>query len=737
MHNHWALLSVVALAGCSLPDGEYFGKIPDPLDTSTLRICNSGEPEYVDPALLTSTTGDPLGRLLFAGLLEYGTDLEGTAQADLAERWEVSPDMRTFRFHLRDGIKWSNGREIVASDWVYHVTRILHPSSISRNVEPLKVVKNAELFNARRVKMLTEDVAPFFKGDIVEIIGRDGKELSGDKLRAVPSSNLRVSSKAVKLRDLGADESTAYATVPAGEELDIVELGGPGNSWAYVFWSGGGWFYGWVPVAELNKQPNGAITYTVREVAPEHRVHATWQPDTSLKRRQGQVAGTALLATPEVLGIYAEGDKTLVIETWGPTPTLLDSARDRILRPTPREAVSRSPKRWTYPEDGFLVTSGPYTTVEWKERDKMVFDKSPTYHNADRVKTERMVVYSMDDQVASANLYFQGGCDVLVSSAVPSAYLPALKGDKRGNRPYKDLIIAPYLGIYYYVINTEKVPNVHLRRALSHAIDRRPLPGFTHGGEKPTSSFIPGRAIATLSDAELKTCGLTKETKGFVSFVTPENCYHSPNGPDFDVAKAKEELELAKKEMGDAYKPTIEVKFNSGKEKHKIIAEFIQDQWKNNLGIDVVLKVQEWKTYLKDTTAGKFEVGRLGWIGSTPDPESEFLLVFNCTDGKPSPYNRSRWCNDEYDRLYRAAGQVMDRKKRLEILRKAEEIMINEMPIIPLYVYTQQHLRKPYVAGMSVQLGDKVPWQWAYIDTDWKAKLSTKSETGSGEVEAK
>ncbi len=338
MRLFWVCLGVFALASCELPDGDYFGKVPDPPDPTTLRFCNSGEPEFVDPALLTSTTGDPLARLMFAGLLEYGTDMEGSAQADLAVKWDVSPDMRTFRFTLRDGIQWSSGRPIVASDWVYHVTRILHPSSISRNVEPLKVIKNAELFNARRVAMVTADQPPFRHGDIVEIIGLNGELWKGEKLGTIPPTNIRKSSKAVALRDLGAPESDSYQTVPAGEELDIVELGGRRDSWAYVFWSGGDWAYGWVPLAELDIAPNAKVDYTIREVPPEQRPHQTLAKDDSLVLRRGQVSGEALLVTPKVLGIYAEDDKTLVVETWGPTPTLLDSARDRVFRATPRES---------------------------------------------------------------------------------------------------------------------------------------------------------------------------------------------------------------------------------------------------------------------------------------------------------------------------------------------------------------------------------------------------------------
>lgn len=719
-----SLAAVLGTASCSLPEGDFFGQVASKPDPSTIRFCNSGEPEFVDPALVTSTTGSPLMRLMFAGLADYGPDIEGTSIPSLAESWEISADQRTFTFKLREGIKWSNGKPITASDFVYHVSRILHPATLSRNNEPLKPVKNAELFNSNRVKVLMADSPPFKKGDIVQVIGEGDKELDAAAIAKLPNSNYRKSSKEIFLRDLGADKSEAYATVPAGEEVDLVELGGPNNEWAYVFWRSGSWFYGWTEVKDLDIQPAAEAKYLVRDIRPEHRPGVMWSPDPTMKLRTGTVVGSKLLMLPDVLGVSAPDPRTFIVETWGPTPYLADDMKSRPFRPTYRDSVSRSPQKWTKPEEGLLVTSGPYVMTAWHERDKMIFEKSPTFFAADEVKTERWISYNMNDQAASSNLYFQGGCDAVTSNNIPYSYLPAISGAKRGGKAYKDFILAPYLGIYYYMINTEKFPNVHLRRALSFGVDRSPIPNLLHGGENPTSAFMPGRAISTLTDAELKQCGITRETKGVATFVTPEHCYIPPQGPDFDIEQAKKELAIAKKEMGADFPKTIELKFNSGVDSHKIIAEYFQDQWKRNLGLDIKLQVQEWKTYLKDTTNGDYQIGRLGWIGSTPDPESQFLVVFKCSDGKPSGFNRSRWCNDEFDRLYKEAGATLDRGERLRILRKAEKLMIEQSPIIPIYVYTQKHLRKPYLRDYPLQLGDNTAMWRAWIDPNWKNNAS-------------
>src|SRR5262245_32625726 len=140
-----ALALIAVAAGCGLPDGDYFGKVPRP-DPSHFRFCNSSEPKSVDPALATDTASTPLTYLMFAGLADWGSDFSGTAVPDLAESWEISHDFRTFTFHLRGGIQWSNGRPITSADFAYHIARILHPNTLSENTSTLDPIKNARLY---------------------------------------------------------------------------------------------------------------------------------------------------------------------------------------------------------------------------------------------------------------------------------------------------------------------------------------------------------------------------------------------------------------------------------------------------------------------------------------------------------------------------------------------------------------------------------------------------------------
>ncbi len=719
-----AAVSAVLIAGCGLPSGDYFGTVDEHPDPTHLRWCNSGEPEYVDTGLVTSTAGLKMAYALFDGLTSH--NLEGLPEPSLATSWTIDHDMRRFTFHLRRDGRWSNGEPITAHDFAYHIVRVLHPLTFSRNAEVHWKLKNGELFSSGRVKLVTADTGVLKRGDIVEIVGMNGEVATDLRKMVVPDSNLRTARGELALRDFGAPNAAAYARVRPGREVTIVEqrADDAGVVWAYVHRAEGDGVYGWVRQSQLTGQPNGDKRFTVRKVSRVH-VPGVFVPVNEIKAELAKARPTAvapgrdLLMTPDVLGLRVLADNELVLETWGPLPYMIDVTPNRAFRPTPRKAVSRWPLRWTEPDK--IITSGPFHLTRWLHRDRIELVKSDTYWDRDNIKLERITSYNMDDGAASTNFYMTGGCDAMSSNLAPTSFIPVLAGAKRGGRPYKDYFAEPYLGIYFYLINTEKLQNVHFRRALSYAIDRGEMPKILRGGQTPSAQLMPGNPVASLSDDELTLCGITRDHKGVATIVeTNKLCYVPPQGLSFDLDKAKQELALAKRDMGADFKTRFTVKFNTGSEGHKLVAENLQAQWKRNLGLTVTLQSQEWKTYLKATTSGEYEVARLGWIGNFPDPESEFLAIFKCD----SPMNRTRWCNKEFDRLFKEAEATADRKQRLAIIKRAATIMINEAPVLPLYVYVQHHLQKPYMRDLAINLPDQVPLHKAWIDPDWKKHLA-------------
>lgn len=714
----------LGLVACGLPDGEYFGVVPEVRDPKHLRWCNNGQPEGLDPAQVSSTTATPLVHTLFDGLTIYGND--GRPEASLATSWEVASDQRRMTFHMHDKGRWSNGRPLTAYDIAYHAVRMLHPITASPSADTLDWMKGYPLFIEGRGKVLMST------GEIVEITGWNGRSVAehGKADEALPDSNLRTSRGPLALRDLGAAAKDAYATVPPGTQVTLVEISGrpatvpspEEGAWAYVHWNRGDGVFGWVPLAELDGQPNGGVRYRVRAVAKKQVPGldlplAELAADAKLEHPEREVTGDELLALPEVLGIRVPDPYTVVVEAADPAPQILEGVTSRALRPTPREAVSRSPRRWAQP--GTIVTSGPMHLTAMKERDYLEMVRSPTYWNPADVKLDRLTVYSMDDQAANANTYYTGGCDAIRGGTVPTSYLPVLSGDKRGGRPYADYTVKPWLGVYFILVNTKQFDNVHLRRALAFSLDRSQVKKVLHGGENGIASYTPGTPIAELSDADLAACEVTRDHPGVALVIEPGKlCYVPPPGLEYDPARAREELELARKEMGAKFPRTVTYKFNTGVEGHKLIAEYVQAQWKSVLGIDVTLESQEWQVFLSDTRKQQYQTARMGWIAAGSQPESEFARLWRCS----SPNNRPRWCNPQYEAILDEVAGMTDLKARLKRLADAEKVMVEEAPIIPLYNYTQKHLQKPYVRDLHINFIDQPPLWRAWLDPDWKRR---------------
>jgi oligopeptide transport system substrate-binding protein len=712
----WVLCALV-LGACGLPEGEYFGRVPEP-DPDRMILCNLGEPEYLDPALATGVPDLKPIYALFDGLTDY--DLDGFPVPSVARSWDIAPDQRTFTFHLRRDARWSDGRPLTAHDFAYSIARVLHPTTGSRNSEALWKLKNGALYTANRVRRVLRDTAGLRRGDIVEVVGLDGAVADDLTQLVVPDSNLRAARAPLALRDLGAPREQAYATVPAGVSVTLIEIAGNARDWAYVFFDEEDGFYGWVPLAELDVQPNAATRYTVRPVPPEHVPGVTLPPGPASEsaRPTAIVAGADLLMLPDLLGVRAADDHTLVFETWGPLPYLIELTAQRAFRATPRRAVSRWPRRWTQPEH--IVTSGAYHLEAWRVRDRLELVRSRTFWDRDRVRLPRITIYSLSEATANTNLYLQGGCDALVGNNVDPAYLPFLiPSGPRAPPRYRDFDLVPYLATYFYVINTERFPNVHFRRALNFAVDRSQIPNITRGGELGSAQYTPGVPIRELAPDQLALCGVTRDTPGLAMIVKAgELCYVPPPGLDFDPARAREELAIARRELGAAFPARFTIKFNTGYEGHKLVAEWLQAEWGRILGLRVDLEAQEFKTFLKDTSGGQYDVARLGWGGNFPDPESEFLPHHRCKN----PNNFSRFCNREFDALLDRAAGESDRRKRLALAAQAERILVDQAALIPLYVYTQRHLQKPYVRDLAINLVDAVSLRWAWIDPDWRRR---------------
>ena len=394
----------------------------------------------------------------------------------------------------------------------------------------------------------------------------------------------------------------------------------------------------------------------------------------------GQEFNEGKIQDPTLVGVRALDEYTLEVRLREPVPYFLFLTSFYTLYPVPRQAIEKYGPEWTQP--GKIVSNGPFLLVEHRSHDKFVFLRNPNYWNASEVRLSKVIAYAVDDNYTSANLYKSGVIDWVPSNYFPTEYIPYMRAR------FRDVRTLPFLSIYYYLINTTRPPldNPLVRRALNLAVDRRAITDeLLRGGQLPGAHYVP---------------------LGF-----PD--YHSPPGPEFDPQEAARLLAQAGYPNGAGF-PPMEIVFNT-LENHRKIAEAVQQMWTKYLNIRVTLHNEEWATYLKDMNQLNFDIMRRGWVADYPDP-STFIELMESTNGN----NNTGWKNAEYDRLMTLERNEIDPARRMEIMQQAEEILLRELPVIPIYTYASNNLIKPYVRGFRPSPTEQFPIHELWIDYNWR-----------------
>lgn len=388
------------------------------------------------------------------------------------------------------------------------------------------------------------------------------------------------------------------------------------------------------------------------------------------------------------VGVKALDDQTLEITLNEPTPYLLSLLTHYTWFPVHPATIlafgkiDQRDSKWTRP--GNFVGNGPFTLEEWKVHDRIDVTKSQTYWDRDSVWLNGVRFLPIDNRNVEERAFRAG--QMHISYAMPLNKI----------EPYMEsgsnlLRISPYLGTYYYAVNTQRAPwdDPKIRRALALAIDREMIAKhILKAGQIPAGNFTPPSTAGYTSRSSL-----------------PLGDYAA------NVAEAKRLLAEAGYPNAKGL-PRLELLYNTS-ENHKILAEAIQRMWAEQLGVQADLINQDWKVYLISRKEGKFDVCRAGWIGDYADP-STFLDLLASWSGN----NASKWKNDQYDALIRQAARTTDPADRLEIFQQAEAILVEEMPVIPIYFYVSAYLVDPSVKGWYSNILDQHPYQAIRLESN-------------------
>ena len=341
---------------------------------------------------------------------------------------------------------------------------------------------------------------------------------------------------------------------------------------------------------------------------------------------------------------------------------------------------------WTRPEN--IVSNGAFTLKEWSLNRQIKIEKNPHYWDKSSVALEGVYFYPTENVVSEERMFRSE--QLHVTQGIPLGKIPNYRAVQ--NSPY---VQAPYLGTYYYLINTKKPPvdDVRVRKALSYSIDRDTL----------TRTVLRDTAIPAYSITPPDTLG-----------------YNPPKLFSFDPEQARALLAEAGYPDGQGW-PGLEITYNTN-EDHRKIAVAVQQMWKDELGIDVSITNQEWKVYLNTVSQGEFQVARRGWIGDYVDANN-FLDLFLANGGN----NNTGYANAEFDDIIlNQAPKAASREERYQLFFQAETMMMQEMPIIPFYTYTSKRLIHPSVSGIYPNIMDSLNLKYVRLDPNQRLDLTTE-----------
>lgn len=380
---------------------------------------------------------------------------------------------------------------------------------------------------------------------------------------------------------------------------------------------------------------------------------------------------------PTALGVAAPDARTVVfaLDRSAPLPALLTLP---VAFPVYLPAVERFGAQHTRP--GHLVSNGAYRLAAWTPQANLVVERNPYFHAARDVAIERVRYHVTEDAAAELQRFAAG--DLHLTEVVPPQPLDALRA-----RFGSQLRISPYLGAFWLGMNLTQPPlrdNAALRRALALAVDRDKLTRYITGfGERPAYGIVPP-AIAGYTPASATWSAWPQARREAEARALYRAAGYSPRHP----------LE-------------IELRYNTSTP-HRRMALAVAAMWREVLGAQVRLRNEEWKVFVGNRKQRVItQVFRGGWIADVPDARN-FLAAF----GSDGPLNWTGYDDAGFRERLAKADAARTEAARNAWLHAAEQRLLNDDAVVPLYFYTSKHLVSPHVLGYEANALDRHASRW-------------------------
>ena len=381
------------------------------------------------------------------------------------------------------------------------------------------------------------------------------------------------------------------------------------------------------------------------------------------------------------LGIKATDDKTVVVDLEKNVPYFVGLMSFPCYFPQNQKFVEKCGKNYaTKPE--YILGNGAYKMTKWIKGNKATFTKNDKYYDAKSVKTKNLEMYLVQDPKTAAQNFDNGKVDY---ATINSTLVDKYKG--------KDTFKAIREGYLAYLIcnfKADTTANKNLRHALSYAINRKDLcDNILKDGSQPATGFVPAQLCKSPSGKDFR-----EESGKYV---------------DYDVKKAQEYLDAAKKELGtDTI--TVDLLYGTDESPMDTFAEYLQGSFTKlkGLKVNMVATVKKDRIYNREAS-GNFQIACTRWAPDYADPTT-FLNVLTSTNSN----NYGKWENAQYNSLLKQAQNETDVNKRWNELLEAEKVMMDDMPNIPVVQTGTAALQAKNVKGL-VHNTVSTPYIFKYV----------------------
>ena len=390
------------------------------------------------------------------------------------------------------------------------------------------------------------------------------------------------------------------------------------------------------------------------------------------------------------VGCKADDNNNLIFTLENPCPYFMDLCT--VFVPY-RIDIMKSNPNWSKSADTY-VTNGAFRVVDIKDQTGFYTEKNPYYYDAANVKVDKLNFLWIDDEAVEASSYKNG--EINVSDSLD-------KGSEAEYQGTDEYHVSPRIGVKYLTVHTGHISDVRIRQALSYAIDRESLKKVLSTTADPLNGFVPH--------------GIHWGEDQWRDVADKKNKAEGIELTGYDPDKAKQLLADAGYPNGQGLPTYKYICYNTDQER----AQALQQMWKQ-VGITIEIVPYEKSSYWDVFDTDDWDIGDDGWTGDFDDPNTNLFLWEHYRevkeDGSPKD---ARWVDDhamKYDELLQSTYKETDYETRMETFRKAEQLLCEQLPAIPVFGYNDSMLCKPEVKGiLKSYLGHAI---FIYADVETK-----------------